>query len=32
VPALADPDRLRQILAALVDNALRHTRPGVRWC
>jgi signal transduction histidine kinase len=24
-----DPDRLRQILAALVDNALRHTSPGV---
>jgi signal transduction histidine kinase len=28
VPALADPDRLRQMLAALIDNALRHTRPG----
>lgn len=25
-----DPDRLRRALAALVDNALRHTRPGVR--
>lgn len=30
VPIQADPDRLRQILAALVDNALRHTRPGVQ--
>lgn len=25
-----DEDRLRRALAALVDNALRHTRPGVR--
>ena len=24
-----DPDRVRQALAALIDNALRHTRPGV---
>lgn len=24
-----DPDRIRQALAALIDNALRHTRPGV---
>lgn len=24
-----DPDRLRRALAALVDNALRHTQPGV---
>jgi len=30
VSALADPDRIRQTLAALIDNALRHTRPGVR--
>jgi len=30
IPADVDPDRLRQILAALVDNALRHTHPGVR--
>jgi signal transduction histidine kinase len=29
VRAVVDPDRLRQILAALVDNALRHTSPGV---
>jgi signal transduction histidine kinase len=29
VPATADQDRVRQILAALIDNALRHTRPGV---
>lgn len=29
VHAIVDPDRLRQILAALVDNALRHTGPGV---
>lgn len=25
----ADRDRLRQIIAALLDNALRHTQPGV---
>jgi signal transduction histidine kinase len=25
----ADPDRLRRALAALIDNALRHTRDGV---
>ena len=25
----ADRDRLRQIVAALLDNALRHTQPGV---
>lgn len=24
-----DPDRVRQALGALIDNALRHTRPGV---
>lgn len=27
--ALCDPDRVRQALAALIDNALRHTRPEV---
>jgi|GEM_PF-539983 len=27
--ARIDPDRIRQALAALIDNALRHTRPGV---
>ncbi|HXS28877.1 MAG TPA: HAMP domain-containing sensor histidine kinase [Steroidobacteraceae bacterium] len=27
--ARIDPDRVRQALAALIDNALRHTRPGV---
>jgi two-component system sensor histidine kinase BaeS len=27
---MADPDRLRQILAALADNAIRHTPPGGR--
>ncbi len=27
--ANVDPDRVRQALAALIDNALRHTRPGV---
>jgi signal transduction histidine kinase len=26
----ADPDRLRRALAALIDNALRHTRSGVQ--
>jgi signal transduction histidine kinase len=26
--ATADPDRLRQVLAALIDNAIRHTPPG----
>ena len=25
----ADPDRVRQVLGALIDNALRHTREGV---
>lgn len=29
VQADVDPDRLRQVLAALVDNALRHAGPGV---
>ncbi|MGH8228286.1 MAG: ATP-binding protein [Steroidobacteraceae bacterium] len=27
--AHVDPDRIRQALVALIDNALRHTRPGV---
>ncbi|MGH8260186.1 MAG: sensor histidine kinase, partial [Steroidobacteraceae bacterium] len=27
--ARIDPDRVRQALAALIDNALRHTQPGV---
>ncbi|MGH8220457.1 MAG: ATP-binding protein, partial [Steroidobacteraceae bacterium] len=27
--ATIDPDRVRQALAALIDNALRHTRTGV---
>lgn len=27
--ARVDPDRVRQALAALIDNALRHTRTGV---
>jgi two-component system, OmpR family, sensor kinase len=26
---VADPDRIRQALAALIDNAMRHTRAGV---
>jgi signal transduction histidine kinase len=30
VEALVDPDRVRQMMAALIDNALRHTRPGVK--
>jgi signal transduction histidine kinase len=29
VPLVADQDRIRQMFAALIDNALRHTRPGV---
>ncbi len=28
VAVTGDPDRLRQVLAALVDNALRHAPPG----
>jgi two-component system sensor histidine kinase MtrB len=28
--ARVDPDRVRQALAALIDNALRHAGPGVR--
>lgn len=27
-PLMADPDRMRQVLNNLVDNALRHTAPG----
>jgi len=30
VEAEVDPDRVRQMMAALIDNALRHTHPGVR--
>lgn len=30
IEAQVDPDRVRQMMAALIDNALRHTRPGVR--
>jgi signal transduction histidine kinase len=29
VEAEVDPDRVRQMIAALIDNALKHTRPGV---
>jgi len=29
VEADVDPDRVRQMMAALIDNALRHTHPGV---
>jgi signal transduction histidine kinase len=29
IMARVDPDRVRQALAALIDNALRHTRAGV---
>ena len=30
LPARVDPDRVRQALAALIDNALRHAGAGVR--
>jgi two-component system sensor histidine kinase BaeS len=30
VTVLADPDRLRQVIAGLVDNAIRHTPAGGR--